>query len=184
MLTALSKVYQVKNAEIAWVAEFFYRCMVNTLKEQSSGLSTGMTVHAFARQAQWLIAARARLSALDHPIPDLPVTHPEPTVCDFSVVPDVLTDEAGRAVSSDCVAIATSWAACFAEACGSNSAGIAGGMLSFDLKRTTNNLAAVEQLLNAIALSSDVDFPETAAPEATPQKLGGGTRAKGSLLGK
>ena len=184
MLTTISRVYTVKNAEVAWVAEFAFRCMVNTLKEQSSGLSVGFTTHALERQTQFLAAIRARLAATDHPIPDLPVTHPVPLECDFSGIPPVLTDDSGRPVSSDCVHVATAWGQVFAELCGSNSAGIAGGVLSFDLRRAENNILAVEQLIAAIAASSDVDFPETAAPGATEQPLRKGAAAARTGIGR
>lgn len=52
----------------------------------------------------------------------------------------------------------------------SNSAGLGGGMTSFDGTRARQNVTAIEQFLMAIESAADVDFPETAAPAATVGK--------------
>lgn len=169
----LWKVFNVKNSELKFVADFAHKCAVNTMREQSAGLSVGMTTHALERQATWITNCRARLAALnEHPIPDLPAVHPTEFVCDYSEVPEIITAAGGQPLNSDVLAVATAWSTFFNEFCRSNSAGLAGGMLEFDYKRAEQNLDSIMQVLDSITRASSVDFPETAEPEAKAARPG------------
>lgn len=173
----LWKTFSVKNSELKFVADFAHKCAVNTMREQSAGLSVGMTVHALERQAAWVANCRDRLQALhQHPIPDLPATHPTEFVCDYSEVPEIISTAGGQPLNSDVLAVGTAWATFFNEFCRSNSAGLAGGMLDFDEKRASQNLDSILQVLDSITRASSVDFPETAEPEAKAARPGAAAR--------
>jgi hypothetical protein len=163
--------YEVKNTELKGLAEFCHEAAVNTAKEQSASLAIGLDMHAVVRQENWLAVAKLRAKALaDHPIPDLPATHPMMLTCDLSVVPQFPLDSDGRVINGDCEQMMVAWMRVAVELLRSNSAGLGGGMLGFDIKRLNSNLDAIGQLLPGLSIeeSGEVDFPETAHPEAVP----------------
>lgn len=162
-------VYPVKNVELKSVAEFAYEVAYTVSSEQSAGATMGLDEHAMGRQRQYLENVRARVTALaDRPIPDLPATHPILFNCDLSAMPPSM-GVAGKTLNSDAEAVATLWMQFAYELVKSNSAGLGGGLTSFDAKRAVQNVDAIDQFLASIEAAAEVDFPETAAPEATAQ---------------
>jgi hypothetical protein len=163
--------FQLKNTELLSLADFAYEVCVTTCKEQSAGTTMGLDEHAIKRQAQYIENARARLAGIkDRPLPDLPATHP--ILFDRTYVePDMITSEGSNTpLNTDAAACAKSWHIVCYELVKSNSAGLGGGMTSYDAARCEQNITAIEQFLDAIAKAADVDFPETADPAAVPKK--------------
>jgi len=161
-------VFTVKNVELLSLADFMFEACCNTAAEQSAGMTTGLNAHAIKRQAGWIDSARARLIAVaDHPQPDMPASHPITYDREFKMPDMILVD--GQALNTDAEAIATSWQLICYELMKSNSGGLGGGMSAFDADRCEQNIASVEQLVAAIASTSQtVDFPETSDPAALP----------------
>lgn len=167
--------FEVKNTELAALAQFAHECAVTTAKEQSGGSTMGLNEHAMRRQRQYIENIRARIkSILGRPIPDLPVVHPMNFTVEWSE-PELISVD-GKPLNSDAKAVAQTWQIIAYELIKSNSAGMGGGLTSFDGERANNNVGAVEQFLAAIEQAADVDFPETAAPEAQPASAQSRTR--------
>ncbi len=165
MFSDLFGTFQHKNTELATLADFGSEAGYNTANEQSGGSTIGINEHAFNRQVQYLQNATERLKALaDAPIPDLPASHPmiyETT----HIEPDLITVD-GIPLNKDTKALCQMWQIFAYELLKSNSAGIGGGAHSFDVTRATQNLGAIEQFVGALNAATDVDMPETAAPDA------------------
>lgn len=161
--------FEYKNTELGSVSDFAYEVCVTTAREQSAGTTMGLDAHAMGRQRQYIANARQRLDGLiNRPIPDLPAVHP----LLFNTVqeaPEMVSVD-GKPLNSDAFAVAQMWQMLSFEMLRSNSAGLGGGMTSFDGARAHQNVTAIEQFLEAIESAADVDFPETAAPEATVGK--------------
>ena len=161
--------FEYKNTELGSVADFSYEVCVTTAREQSSGTTMGLDQHAMGRQRQYIENARARLDGLiERPIPDLPAVHPL-LFSTVQVSPEMISVD-GKPLNSDAFAVAQMWQMVSFELLKSNSAGLGGGMTSFDGERARQNVTAIEQFLSAIESAADVDFPETAAPAATVGK--------------
>jgi len=159
----------VKNVELISLALFCNEVAVTSAREQSAGSTMGLTEHAQRRQAQYISNVRTRLDNLaKQPIPDLPASHPEAYECKFEK-PEELLGKTGVALNSDASTVAQMWQLIAYELVKSNSAGLGGGLTSFDSSRAEQNVAAVEQFLIGVSEAADVDFPETAEPGA---KLG------------
>jgi len=158
--------WTVKNQELKSVADFANECAVNTAKEQSAGMTIGLNEHAMTRQAGWIKNIASRVESLaQRPIPDLPATHPVGFEVDHAPSPELITVD-GKDLNSDATAVCSMWQTIAYELVKSNSAGLGGGLTSFDATRTRSNVASLEQFLLAVQDAGDVDFPETAAPEA------------------
>ena len=161
---------QVKNSELKVLARFLHECAVNTAKEQSSGLTTGLDPHAIARQGQYLTASRLRAEALaTRPFPDLPQTHPQLLECDISTTPDIIRDKDGSVLNDDILAVMEMWQRGAYELVKSNSAGLAGTLINYDHVRILALLDSIEQIVETFSQEAlGVDFPETSAPDAVP----------------
>ena len=161
---------RVKNSELKVLARFFHECAVNSAKEQSSGLTTGLDPHAIARQGQYLTAARLRAEALAaRPFPDLPQSHPQLLDCDISKVPDVIRSADGAILNDDILAVMEMWQRGAYELVKSNSAGLAGTLIQYDYIRIGAILDSIEQIVETFSQEAlGVDFPETSAPDAIP----------------
>lgn len=161
--------FEYKNTELGSVAEFSHEVCVTTAREQSAGSTMGLDEHAMKRQRQYITNIRARLDGLiDRPIPDLPASHPL-LYSTVQTAPETITVD-DKPLNSDAFAVSQMWQLVSFEMLKSNSAGMGGGMTSFDGIRARQNVTAIEQFLAAIEAAADVDFPETAAPAATVGK--------------
>jgi len=159
----------VKNSELKNLAKFCHEAAVNTAREQSSGLTTGLDPHAVTRQGQYLAAGRLRAEALStRPFPDLPQSHPTLLECDISLVPDILRDENNRVVNDDVVGLMEMWQRLAYELVNSNSAGLAGTLINHDYVRVVAIFDSIEQIVETYSQEAiGVDFPETTSPDAT-----------------
>ena len=160
-------VFPVRNAELRSLSDFCNEAAYNTAVEPSAGLAIGLDEHAVARQRGWIQNARERAAAIaDRPIPDLPGTVDIKYDCDYSKVPQMVTKD-NRPVNGDTEALCITWQTIARELVASNSAAIGGGMLTADSNRLSKNIDALEQLVGTIEKANVVDFPMSAAPEAT-----------------
>jgi len=165
--------FEYKNTELGSLADFSYEVCVTTAREQSAGTTMGLDQHAMGRQRAYIQNARDRLAGLaGRPMPDLPAVHPM-TFMTTQVPPELISVD-GKPLNTDAVAVAQMWQMLSYELLKSNSAGLGGGMTVFDANRCAQNISSVEQFLIAIEEAGDVDFPETASPEAKP----GGAKKK------
>lgn len=167
MFSDLFGTFEHKNTELGTLADFANEVAITTALEQSAGTTMGLNAHAFGRQVQYLENATARLAALANaPLPDLPATHPM-TFETVHIEPELISVD-GEPLNKDAKALCQMWQIFAYEMLKSNSAGLGGGVTSFDNTRATQNLAAIEQFVAALNAAADVDFPETAAPAAKP----------------
>jgi len=162
-------IFPVRNAELRSVADFANECAHNVAEEPSAGLAIGFDEHAVKRFAGWLTNLVERADAIiARPIPDLPTTHRIKFDCQHDEVPSLKSVD-GKAVNGDAEALVIMFQTIAYELSHSNSAAIGGGVIEADGIRLKANLAAVEQFLSSIEEGTEVDFPNTAAPEATAE---------------
>jgi len=161
--------FEYKNTELGSLADFCYECCWTTAVEQSAGTTMGLDEHAMTRQRQYLQNARDRLAGLrDRPLPDLPAVHP--MLFSTTLEEPSMISVDGKPLNTDAAATSQMWIMISYELLKSNSAGLGGGLTSFDASRCENNIASVEQFLLSVESAASVDFPETAAPAAVPGK--------------
>jgi hypothetical protein len=112
------------------------------------------------------------------PIPDNPASHPTDFPVDLSEQYVFFTsDIAGNAVplNEATQLLAEKWMICAVELVKSQSAALAGALVSYDYERATNNLNVLAKLLDEIEARPFLDLPETAEPGS-----GYGNRGSGS----
>ena len=112
--------------------------------------------------------ARNMIESLNsRPIPDRPATHPTQMEIDFSV-PYIYFVESLNGVNTPMneatQLLAEGWLIAAVELAKSNSAAMAGSLVSFDYERALNNVNAIDKLLQEIELRPFLDLPETAQP--------------------
>jgi hypothetical protein len=167
MFSDLFGTFPVRNAELRSVADFCNEAAWNTADEPSAGLTIGLDEHAIKRQRGWLQNANDRADAIkSRPVPDLPTTANIKYDCQYNEVPSLKAKD-GKAINGDSEALVIMWQTVAYELAHSNSAAIGGGTIPADADRLLANLGAIEQFLDSIEKASVVDFPLTAAPEAT-----------------
>lgn len=164
-------IFPVRNAELRSLADFCNEAAWNSADEPSAGLAIGLDEHAIKRSRGWLKNAQERASALaERPVPDLPATVAVKYDCKYDEVPALKSID-DKAVNGDSEALCIMWQTVAYELAHSNSAAIGGGLTSADAARLVSNLNAIDQFLDSIEAAVDVDFPMTAAPEATAAPL-------------
>lgn len=167
-INELHLVYPNRNSELRSVAKQCFEFGQTIAREPSAAHTNGLDEHAIVRQRQYIEHARAMVESLnDSPIPDNPATHPTQMPIDFSV-PYVyfVEDLNGNKVPMNEATqlLAEKWLLTAVELAKSNSASMAGSLVSFDYTRAVNNIDSIEKLLNEIEARPFIDLPETANP--------------------
>jgi len=176
----LHQVYPNRNSELRSVAKQCFEFGQTIAREPSAAHTNGLDEHAIARQKTYIEHARSMVQSLnDSPIPDLPATHPTQMPIDFSVEYVYFTEDLnGNKVPMNEATqlLAEKWLLTAVEMAKSNSAAMAGSMVSFDFERATLNINSIEKLLNEIEARPFIDLPETAQPGSAHGARSGGKK--------
>ena len=174
----LHVVYPNRNSELRGVAKQLYEFGQTIAREPSSSHTNGLDEHAIKRQEAYIAHALSMVKSLnDSPIPDLPATHPTQMPIDFSApyvyfVEDVNGNQIPMNEATQL--LAEKWLLTAVEMAKSNSASMAGSLVSFDFSRAEVNILSIEKLLNEIKARPFLDLPETAQPGSTHGSRSGG----------
>lgn len=166
----LFKKYPNKNKELRSIAKTCYEFGKTIAKEPSAGHTHGLDTHALRRQRQYVEHAKAMVAAMAaKPIPDLPASHPTTFPVDLTAIYKQFVgtmDGEQLPINEATQLLAESWMTVAVEMAKSNSAGLAGSLVDFDAIRATNNIDAIDKLLDEIEERPMLDLPETSVPEA------------------
>lgn len=179
-INELHKVYPNRNNELRSVAKQCFEFGQTIAREPSAAHTNGLDEHAIGRQEEYIAHAKDMIESLNaSPIPDRPATHPTQMEIDFSVeyiyfVEDLNGNQVPMNEATQL--LAESWLITACELAKSNSAAMAGSLVSFDYDRAINNVAAIEKLLNEIKARPFLDLPETADPGSTHGPRSGGKK--------
>jgi hypothetical protein len=174
----LFKPYPNRNLELRSVAKQVYEFGKTIAQEPSAAHSNGLDIHALKRQRSYIEHSDKMVEALNaKPIPDNPASHPTDFPVDFSVPYNFFTtDVAGNKVplNEATQLLAEKWMIVAVELVKSQSAALAGGLVSFDYDRAKNNIAVLAKLVDEIEDRPFLDLPETAEPgsEYGPRSTG------------
>jgi len=164
-------IYPNRNSELRAISKTFYEFGKTIAKEPSAAHTNGLDEHALTRQKSYVTHALAMVTALNaKPIPDMPGTHPIGLPIDFSEqYVTFTTDVSGNQVplNESTQLLAEKWMMCAVELAKSNSAALAGSLVSFDYLRAANNLETISKLIAEIEARPFLDLPETAEPGST-----------------
>jgi hypothetical protein len=164
----LHLVYPNRNSELRSVAKQCYEFGQTIAREPSAAHTNGLDEHAIQRQEAYIEHATKMVVALNaSPIPDLPATHPTQMPVDFSVPYIYFTEDLNGnkiPMNEATQLLAEKWLLTAVEMAKSNSAAMAGSMVSFDHERATNNISSISKLLAEIKARPLLDLPETAQP--------------------
>jgi len=167
-LEDLHQVYPNRNNELRAVAKQLYEFGQTIAREPSAAHTNGLDEHAIKRQQSYVEHARNMIESLnDRPIPDRPATHPTQMEIDFSVPYVYFVENVnGAAVTFNEATqiLAESWLIAAVELAKSNSAAMAGSLVSFDYERAIVNIDSIEKILSEIEARPFLDLPETANP--------------------
>ena len=170
-LSELFKVYNNRNHELRTVAKTLFEFGATISQEPSAAHSNGLDMHALKRQKSYIDYAKSVVEALQaKPIPDNPGTHPLSLPVDFGKeYKTFTTDVNGNQVplNEATQMLAEKWLITAVELVVSQSAGLAGSLVSFDYERAMNNLQTLEKMLAEIEARPFLDLPETAEPGST-----------------
>lgn len=168
MFSELFKVYNNRNSELRTVAKTVYEFGKTIAREPSAAHSNGLDEHAIKRQRSYVEYAKSMVAALAaKPIPDKPGSHPIQLPVDLSE--EYITfssDVNGNKIplNESTQLLAESWMMVATELVNSQSASLAGSLVSFDSERADNNLDVISKLLDEIEARPFLDLPETAEP--------------------
>ena len=167
----LHKVYPNRNHELRTVAKSMFEFGKTIAREPSAAHSNGLDIHALKRQRSYVEYAKAQVEALNaKPIPDNPATHPTDMPIDFSEqYVHFTSDISGNQVplNESTQMLAEKWLLTAVEMAKSQSAGMAGSLVSFDFERASNNLDTLSKMLDEVENRPFLDLPETAEPGST-----------------
>jgi hypothetical protein len=176
----LHQVYPNRNSELRSVAKQCFEFGQTIAREPSAAHTNGLDEHAIARQEQYIAHAQDMVDSLNaSPIPDMPATHPTQMPIDFSVEYIYFTEDLnGNQVPMNEATqlLAEKWLLTACELAKSNSAAMAGSLVSFDYERAVTNIASINKLLDEIKNRPFLDLPETADPGSTHGKRTGGKK--------
>ena len=177
-LNDLHMIYPNRNNELRTTAKQLFEFGQTIAREPSAAHTNGLDEHAIERQEQYIAHATDMVESLNaSPIPDRPATHPTQMPIDFSVEYIYFTEDLnGNMVPMNeaTQALAEGWLITACEMAKSNSAAMAGSLVSFDYDRTINNINAIAKLLAEIKARPFIDLPETANPGSDHGKRSGG----------
>jgi hypothetical protein len=167
-INELHLIYPNRNNELRTVAKTIYEFGQTIAREPSASHTNGLDEHAIKRQEDYIAHAQDMVERLNaRPIPDRPATHPTQMEIDFSV-PYIyfLEDLSGNKVPMNeaTQSLAEGWLITAVELAKSNSAAMAGSLVSFDYERASNNIAVLAQNLEEIKARPFLDLPETSDP--------------------
>jgi hypothetical protein len=170
----LHQIYPNRNSELRGVAKQLYEFGKTIAREPSAAHTNGLDQHAIKRQHSYIEHANSLVDALAaSPIPDHPATHPTDLPIDFSEEYVYFSEDVnGNMVplNEATQLLAEAWLICACEMAKSNSAAIAGSLVTFDAERAANNIAAIQKLLTEMEARPFIDLPETANPGSTHGK--------------
>jgi hypothetical protein len=164
----LHQVYPNRNSGVRTVAKQMFEFGQTIAREPSAAHTNGLDEHAIKRQQTYIDHAADMVTRLAaRPIPDRPATHPTQMEIDFSVpyiyfVENLNGNEVPMNEATQ--ALAENWLLTACEMAKSQSAALAGSLVTFDSERATNNIAVIQQLLSEIEARPFLDLPETADP--------------------
>ena len=169
----LFKEYPNRNLELRSVAKQVYEFGKTIAREPSAAHSNGLDEHALKRQRSYVEHGLKMVEAINaKPIPDNPASHP--TSLPINLTEQYLTfttnvNGAMIPLNEATQLLAESWMICAVELAKSQSASLAGSLVSFDYERAVNNLKVIDKLLDEIEARPFLDLPETAEPGSAYQ---------------
>lgn len=176
----LFKEYPNRNLELRSVVKQIYEFGKTIAREPSAAHSNGLDEHALKRQRSYVEHALKMVEALNaKPIPDNPASHPTSLPVDLSEAYLTFTTNVNGnmiPLNEATQLLAESWMICAVELVKSQSASMAGALISFDYERATNNLNVISKLLDEIETRPFLDLPETAEPGSTYGVRSGGSK--------
>ena len=168
MFSELFKVYNNRNSELRTVAKTVYEFGKTIAREPSAAHSNGLDEHAIKRQRSYVEYAESMVAALAaKPIPDKPGSHPIQLPIDLSEEYITFSSDVNGSkipLNESTQLLAESWMMVATELANSQSASLAGSLVSFDSERALNNLGVISKLLDEIEARPFLDLPETADP--------------------
>lgn len=174
----LFKVYPNRNSELRTIVKTMYEFGKTIAREPSAAHTNGLDEHAIKRQKSYIDHASRMVEALNaKPIPDNPATHPTDLPVDLSEQYITFTtgvDGNPVPLNEATQLLAEKWMLCAVELVKSNSAALAGSLVSFDFERAANNIEVLGKVLDEIEARPFIDLPETAEPGSGYQVRGGG----------
>ena len=164
----LFKIYPNRNSEMRTLVKTLAEFGRTIAKEPSAAHSNGLDEHALLRQRSYVEHSMKTVEALaQRPIPDNPHTHPTDLPIDLSL-PFVTftTGVNGNEVplNESTQLLAEKWMITAVELAKSQSAAMAGSMVTFDYNRAVNNLQVLAKMLDEMEARPFLDLPETAEP--------------------
>lgn len=176
----LFQLYPNRNLELRSVAKQVYEFGKTIAREPSAAHSNGLDEHALKRQRSYVDHALKMVEAINaKPIPDNPASHPTSLPVDLTEQYLTFTTNVNGnmiPLNEATQLLAESWMICAVELVKSQSASLAGSLVSFDYERATNNLNVISKLLDEIEARPFLDLPETAEPGSNYGVRSGGTK--------
>ena len=178
----LFQTYPNRNLELRSVAKQVYEFGKTIAREPSAAHSNGLDSHALKRQRSYIDHSLKMIDALAaKPLPDNPATHPTqlPIYLNDPYV-TFTTDVGGEQVplNEATQLLAESWMVCAVELAKSQSAALAGSLVSFDHERARNNIEVIAKLVDEMEARPFLDLPETAEPGSSHQVRGSGSSSR------
>ena len=181
-INELHKIYPNRNHELRTVAKALFEFGKTIAREPSAAHSNGLDEHAIVRQQSYIEYAQSMIDALAaKPIPDNPATHPINMPIDFSEQYITFTkDLEGNQVplNESTQMLAEKWLLTAVELAKSQSAALAGSLVSFDNVRANNNIAVLQKMLDEVKARPFLDLPETADPGSNYGPRSGGSTTR------
>jgi len=171
--------YPNRNLELRSVAKQAYEFGKTIAMEPSAAHSNGLDHHALKRQRSYVVHSREMVKALAaKPIPDNPASHPTSLPINLSDPYLTFTTSVGGEevpLNEATQLLAESWMILAVELAKSQSASMAGALVSFDNIRAENNLLVLDKLLDEVEKRPFLDLPETAEPGSEYGTSSGGS---------
>ena len=161
-------VYPNRNLELRSVVKQSYEFGKTIAREPSAAHSNGLDEHALKRQRSYVDHATKMVESINaKPIPDNPASHPTQLPIDMSEQYLTFTSSVEGSeipLNEATQLLAESWMILSVELAKSQSAAMAGSLVSFDFNRAKNNLEVLNKLLDELEARPFIDLPETAEP--------------------
>ena len=161
-------VYPNRNLELRSVVKQSYEFGKTIAREPSAAHSNGLDEHALKRQRSYVDHATKMVESINaKPIPDNPASHPTQLPIDMSEQYLTFTSSVEGSeipLNEATQLLAESWMILSVELAKSQSAAMAGSLVSFDFNRAKNNLEVLNKLLDELEARPCIDLPDTAEP--------------------
>lgn len=179
------RIYPNRNTELRTICHEVCEFGRNIAKEPSAAHSNGLDLHAIRRQRQYIEKAKRKLAAIEsRPVPDAPITHDFEKPINLSDPYETFTQGVGGElvpINDACQLLQEKWMEIAVELARSQSAQLAGAIVSYDYERAINNVEVIEKMLNEIEEDPFLDLPETTSPATQTQRSGTATVAGSSV---